>query len=38
MVDGMLASCYADFPHDLAHLIVKPMQKFADVMEWIFWK
>ena len=27
MIDGILASCYTDFPHDLAHLAVKPMQK-----------
>ena len=36
MVDGMLASCYADFDHDLAYLITTPMQKFAEIMEWIF--
>ena len=36
VVDEMLASCYADFDHDLAHLIVKPMQKFAEMMDWIF--
>ena len=36
MVDGMLTSCYADFDHDLAHLMVTPMQTFAEVIEWIF--
>ena len=36
IVDGMLASCYADFDHDLAHLIVTPMQKFSEIVEWLF--
>ena len=36
MVDGILASCYADFDHDLAHLTILPMHRFAEVMEWIF--
>ena len=36
LVDGMLASCYADFDHDLAHLMITPIQKFAEIMEWIF--
>ena len=36
MVDGILTSCYADFDHDLAHLTITPIQKFAEVMEWIF--
>ena len=36
MIDGILASCYTDFPHDLAHLAVKPMQKFTEIIEWIF--
>ena len=36
MVDGVLASCYADFDHDLAHFTTTPMQNFADVTEWIF--
>ena len=36
MVDGVLASCYADFDHDLAHITITPMQKFAEVMEWMF--
>ena len=36
MVDGMLTSCYADFDHDLANLMTTPMQKVAEIMEWIF--
>ena len=32
----MLTSCYADFDHNLAHMMVTPMEKFAEVMEWIF--
>ena len=36
LVDGILASCYADCHHDLAHLSITPMQKFTEVMEWIF--
>ena len=36
LVDGMLVSCYADFDHDLAHMMVTPMEMFAEVMEWIF--
>ena len=36
MVDGVLASCFADFHHDLAHFTMIPMQKLSPVMEWIF--
>ena len=36
MVDGVLASCYADIHHDVAHLMMMPMQIFPTVMEWIF--
>ena len=36
MVDGVLVSCYAECPHDLAHLGIMPLQKFTTVMEWIF--
>ena len=35
MVDGILASCYADFHHDFAHFAMMPMQTFPEVMEWI---
>ena len=27
---------FADFPHDLVHLTIKPMQKFAKVIRWIY--
>ena len=36
IVDGVLASCYADFPQFLAHLVMTPMQRHSRVMEWIF--
>ena len=36
MVDGVLASCYADLHHDLAHLTMTPMHSLSAVMEWIF--
>ena len=36
MVDGVLASCYASFDHDLAHLMVTPMQWFPGMVEWMF--
>ena len=36
IVNGVLASCYADFPHDLAHTVMIPMQRLADAMGYIF--
>ena len=36
MVNGMLASCYAFSDHDLAHLMLAPMQRYSDIMGWIF--
>ena len=36
MVNGMLASCYAFSDHDLAHLMLAPMQWHPDIMGWIF--
>ena len=36
VVDGILASCYADFDHDLAHLTMMPMQWFPEMIDWIF--
>ena len=36
MVDGILASCYADIYHDVAHLTMTPMERFSEVMEHIF--
>ena len=34
IVDGVLASCYADFHQDLAYVAMIPMQQFSKVMEW----
>ena len=36
LVDGVLASCYASYHHDLAHILMTPMQRFPGFMEWIF--
>ena len=36
VVDEVLASCYADFGHDLAHIMMTPMQWFSGKIEWIF--
>ena len=36
IVDGVLTSCYADSNHDLAHLAMIPMQRFSEVLSWIF--
>ena len=35
LVDRVLASCYADFNHHLAHLTMAPMQIFSVVLEWL---
>ena len=35
MVDRVSASCYASFNHDLAHIGVKPIQWFPQIMKWI---
>ena len=35
VVDGILASCYASFDHDLAHIAMTPMKWFPDFIEWI---
>ena len=32
MVDGVLASCYASFDHDLAHFGMRPLQWFSQIM------
>ena len=29
VVDGVLASCYASFDHDLAHITMAPIQLFS---------
>ena len=36
VVDGILASCYASFDHDFAHIGMLPMQLFPTITEWIF--
>ena len=36
VVDGILASCYADIDHDLAHITMTPMQWFPHIIEWTF--
>ena len=36
VVDGILASCYASFDHDLAHFAMTPIKLFPEMMEWIF--
>ena len=36
VVDGVLASCYASFDHDLAHLVMSPVQWFPEMMLVIF--
>ena len=38
MVDGVLASCYPfPFPdHDVAHLGMKPIHWFPQIIEWAF--
>ena len=36
VVDGVLASCYASFDHDLAHIAIKPMQWYPGIIQWIF--
>ena len=35
-VDGVLASCYASFHHDLAHIAMTPIRWFPSIIEWIF--
>ena len=36
MVNGVLASCYASFHHDLAHIAMTPIRWFPEIMLWIF--
>ena len=36
MVNGVLASCYAFFDHDIAHIGMTPMQWIPDIVEWFF--
>ena len=36
LVDGVLASCYADVHQDVAHLTMTPMQKMSAMLGWVF--
>ena len=36
IVDGVLASCFADFHHHVAYSVMIPMQKFSEVIGLIF--
>ena len=36
VIDGVLASCYASFDHDLSHFATAPIQWFPKMIEWIF--
>ena len=38
VVDGILASCYASFDHDLSHMAIAPIQWYPEIIEWIFGK
>ena len=38
VVDGVLASCYASFDHDLAHITMAQIQLFPEIIEGIFGK
>ena len=38
VVDGVMASCYGSYNHDVAHIIMAPLRWFPDVMERIFGK
>ena len=34
VVNGVLASCYAYFNHDVAHTAMAPLRWFPGMMEW----
>ena len=36
VVEGVLASCYASFNHELAHFVMTPMQWYPEIIMWIF--
>ena len=36
VVDGVLASCYAIVDHDIAQIVMKPIQWYPDVTELVF--
>ena len=33
LVDGVLASCYASFNHDIQHVVMKPLLWFPSMMD-----
>ena len=36
MIEGVLASCYASFDHDLSHFAMTLMQWHPEIIKWIF--
>ena len=36
VVDGVVASCYPSYNHDVAHITMTPLSWFPDAMDWIF--
>ena len=36
VIEGVLASCYASFDHDLAYFAMTPMQWYPEIIRWIF--
>ena len=36
VVDGIVASCYASFDHNLAHFIMKPIHWYPEIFKWVF--
>ena len=36
VVNGIFASCYASFDHDLADWAMSPLKWFPEMLEWIF--
>ena len=36
VVDGVLASCYAIVDHDIAQIVMKPIQWFPGIIESVF--
>ena len=36
IVEGILASCYAACNQDLAHFTMTPLQRFSEVLMWLF--
>ena len=36
VVDGILASCYATYDHDMVHVTMAPLRWFPQMTHWIF--